>query len=270
MCKHDGGFDIVKTKDGQITDAICSDCGYPLLMAISELQDEKEQVEQDRDNLQEQLEAANTDKAILRQRLKEEILQSITDLGAEARNDLDLSVELKIAEKQRDELADVIERWKPIDSLKDEQTKALRADRDNLQAQVGVMRGALEGICRQADFTARAGGGKRRIATIPTGLNRQCNLEKAIEEADYVLFTTPEQDGERVRGLVSGMLSAQEAIALACDMLGEYREKYHDYEVPENTADNGPQDWIRNIETHLLGSNMSIADGLAKYRGGRE
>lgn len=69
----------------------------------------------------------------------------------------------------------------------------------NLRAQVGVMRGALEGICRQADFTARAGGGKRRIATIPTGLNRQCNLERAIEKADYILSTMPPEGREQAK-----------------------------------------------------------------------
>ncbi len=42
MCKHDGGFDIVKSKAGEITDAICSDCGYPLLMIIGEKNDQIE------------------------------------------------------------------------------------------------------------------------------------------------------------------------------------------------------------------------------------
>lgn len=45
MCKHDGGFDIVKTKTGEIRDAICSDCGTPLLMIISDQQDRIEELE---------------------------------------------------------------------------------------------------------------------------------------------------------------------------------------------------------------------------------
>ena len=44
-CKHDGGFDIVKTKTGEIRDAICSDCGTPLMMIISDQQDRIEQLE---------------------------------------------------------------------------------------------------------------------------------------------------------------------------------------------------------------------------------
>lgn len=45
MCKHDGGFDIVKTKNGEITDVICTDCGEPLMMIISEQQQQIEAME---------------------------------------------------------------------------------------------------------------------------------------------------------------------------------------------------------------------------------
>lgn len=51
MCKHDGGFDIVKTKNGVIKDVVCSDCGNPLMMIIAEQQDRIDNFEKASRNL---------------------------------------------------------------------------------------------------------------------------------------------------------------------------------------------------------------------------
>lgn len=164
---------------------------------------------------------------------KQELRIRVANLQAE---NADLRAKLEAAKDKVLELEEELSATNTLLLSEGVTKKLIKQDRDNLQAQVGVMRGALEGICRQADFTARASGGKRRIATIPTGLNRQCNLEKAIEEADYVLSTTPEQAGERVQYLVT---------------------------VAEDTLN-----WLKQNKLGDTGHGRCLADALTKYRGG--
>lgn len=232
--------------------------GKEILAEAEKLRPKLESAEKDRDNLQAQLQAAKI---------------SIKDREARAEYSADCAVklanELKGMTEARDTFYnDMLLYKKSCDDLikfRDEQfdkTDKLTAENTNLQAAYEVVRGALDCI---AGLTTHEWENKIARKALKDCSYIKCHVCKYEPSCDYephterclakyskvdqALSTTPEQAGERVRGLVKAAESVRNSL-------------YDALPSGNVTGDRYFMVIIRAIK--------AIDDAIAKYRGGAD